>query len=483
MATPYIGSKISLISKSEIRYEGVLYTIDTRESTIALAQVRSFGTENRPVDKYIAPREEIFEYIIFRANDIKDLIVDDPPPASITQALGDPAIIQAQSSMPSSSTTFTKPSLSTGAPSTGLNGPSSQITVGSTSAIAPPTSRPVGSIANMPVFTSAAAGSQSSVTSGPPAVPAFGGATTSMGFRSGNSSPTGGHRRSPVSDSVPPKVQNNRDDKASKNHLQNRDPRNHQNYRDGYRVSGVMGGDRRQGPPQYGRRPMIPGPELLPSVRNMNFRGRGRQGPPPPPPQIMGPPKRGPPMMGRAPPLPRPQYNRGPIQRNTKPTTSLKIEDDFDFEKANKEFEELENKLSKVKLEDSEKKEGETGSTQSPQQSQQPQQLQQQPQQPVDNDDKSTKDGDEKKEDEEYVFYDKAKSFFDKISCEALERSKGRGGYRGRGGFNGGFSGYQRQNYNNGNRNFNHNHRLGGGRNYGSNSSDRRVNQPREVSW
>ncbi len=33
---PYIGAKISLISKGDIRYEGTLYSIDMNESTIAL---------------------------------------------------------------------------------------------------------------------------------------------------------------------------------------------------------------------------------------------------------------------------------------------------------------------------------------------------------------------------------------------------------------------------------------------------------------
>jgi protein LSM14 len=61
-----------------------------------------FGTENRPTDNPVAARDEVFEFIIFRGQDIKDIRLCEPPapqppiPGTLPY---DPAIVQVNLSL------------------------------------------------------------------------------------------------------------------------------------------------------------------------------------------------------------------------------------------------------------------------------------------------------------------------------------------------------------------------------------------------
>lgn len=69
--------RFNLISKSEIRYVGTLHEINPEQSTIALEDVYSFGTEGRPAKDFIPASTQKFYYIVFRGTDVKDIKVAD----------------------------------------------------------------------------------------------------------------------------------------------------------------------------------------------------------------------------------------------------------------------------------------------------------------------------------------------------------------------------------------------------------------------
>jgi protein LSM14 len=91
------GSRISLISKNNIRYEGTLYSINEADAQVALQNVKSYGTEGRELldttgaSTYVPPNDVVHAYLLFRGQDIKDLHVHEkttttsdavPPPAT-----------------------------------------------------------------------------------------------------------------------------------------------------------------------------------------------------------------------------------------------------------------------------------------------------------------------------------------------------------------------------------------------------------------
>lgn len=82
-----------MISNCEIRYEGILHSVDINEGNMSLTKVRAFGTEGRRHGQdEIPPSDGVYEYIVFNAGDIKDLNLLEPD-LSKNENFKDPAIL------------------------------------------------------------------------------------------------------------------------------------------------------------------------------------------------------------------------------------------------------------------------------------------------------------------------------------------------------------------------------------------------------
>lgn len=64
-------------------YVGTLNDINSEESTVSLQNVKSHGTEGRKgnPEEEIPPSNELYDFIIFRGSDVKDLRIEQAPGA------------------------------------------------------------------------------------------------------------------------------------------------------------------------------------------------------------------------------------------------------------------------------------------------------------------------------------------------------------------------------------------------------------------
>ena len=61
-------------------YVGTLHEISSENSTVALENVTSYGTEGRRPEEEVPPAlDNIYEFIVFRGSDVKDLRIEEGP--------------------------------------------------------------------------------------------------------------------------------------------------------------------------------------------------------------------------------------------------------------------------------------------------------------------------------------------------------------------------------------------------------------------
>jgi protein LSM14 len=85
-----LGSRLSIITTAQIRYEGILTAVDPVNKSMTLMNVASFGSEGRRQgNNEIVPSESEISEVVFKIEHIKDFKIMEKP----NTMLVDPAII------------------------------------------------------------------------------------------------------------------------------------------------------------------------------------------------------------------------------------------------------------------------------------------------------------------------------------------------------------------------------------------------------
>lgn len=76
----YIGKKVWLITKAQVRYEGTVIKLDKVERAMHLAQVKSYGSEGRKNGQgEIAAREDTIDTVVFKIELVQNFEVIQEP--------------------------------------------------------------------------------------------------------------------------------------------------------------------------------------------------------------------------------------------------------------------------------------------------------------------------------------------------------------------------------------------------------------------
>lgn len=73
-----VGHEIQLISKSEVRYTGILNSYDRAKDVVVIGEAKAHGTEHRESPIMVPGSDQVYEYIVFKRSNMSRIGIDRP---------------------------------------------------------------------------------------------------------------------------------------------------------------------------------------------------------------------------------------------------------------------------------------------------------------------------------------------------------------------------------------------------------------------